>query len=136
MAVSLLDSTKIAEPLTYGEYHWNIVNPGYSDVGVGIIVASGQTWPAGGFAGWAFGPSDEGFRVRRAPRVGLHPARRCTMSVSGTALPDTGRKEHMYCEEGLDRLDGPRCDIAAKFAICIERVQPCVSLYAPLWPSS
>lgn len=50
-AVSALDSAMMAEPLSYGTHHWNIVNGGYSVVGVGIIVANGQTWLTEDFAG-------------------------------------------------------------------------------------
>ncbi len=50
-AISALDSAMMAEPLTPGDHHWNIVNAGYSVVGVGVVVANGQTWLTEDFAG-------------------------------------------------------------------------------------
>ncbi len=50
-AISVLDSTMMAEPLTPGDHHWNIVNAGYRLVGLGVVVANGQTWLTEDFAG-------------------------------------------------------------------------------------
>lgn len=50
-AISALDSGMMAESLTPGDHHWNIVNAGYSLVGVGVVVANGQTWLTEDFAG-------------------------------------------------------------------------------------
>jgi uncharacterized protein YkwD len=50
-AVSAIDSQMMAEPLSYGNHHWNIVNSGYSILGIGIIVVNGQTWLTEDFAG-------------------------------------------------------------------------------------
>lgn len=50
-AVTTIDGNMMAEPLTAGDHHWNIVNGGYSIVGLGVIVANGQTWLTEDFAG-------------------------------------------------------------------------------------
>lgn len=50
-AVSAINSSMMAEPATPGTHHWNIINSGYSIVGVGIVVANGQTWLTEDFAG-------------------------------------------------------------------------------------
>ena len=42
-AVSLINNEMMAEPLSYGTHHWNIVNSSYKIVGLGIVVANGQT---------------------------------------------------------------------------------------------
>jgi uncharacterized protein YkwD len=50
-AVSVINSSMMAEPATQGTHHWNIINSGYNIVGVGIVVANGQTWLTEDFAG-------------------------------------------------------------------------------------
>jgi len=41
----------MAEPLTPGDHHWNIVNPAYSSIGVGIIYVNNQVWLTEDFIG-------------------------------------------------------------------------------------
>lgn len=50
-AVAAIDAQMMAEPDSPGTHHWNIVNSGYTIVGVGVIVANGQTWLTEDFAG-------------------------------------------------------------------------------------
>jgi uncharacterized protein YkwD len=49
--VNLTDKDMMAEPLTDGNHHWNIVNPAYTQVGLGIIYANGQVWLTEDFVG-------------------------------------------------------------------------------------
>jgi len=35
------DADMMAEPLTQGNHHWNIVNAAYAQVGLGVIYANG-----------------------------------------------------------------------------------------------
>jgi uncharacterized protein YkwD len=45
------DRDMMAEPLTPGNHHWNIVNPAYTQVGLGVIYANGQLWFTEDFVG-------------------------------------------------------------------------------------
>ncbi len=45
------DNDMMAEPLEPGNHHWNIVNPAYTQVGIGIIYINGQEWMTEDFIG-------------------------------------------------------------------------------------
>jgi len=49
--VTTIDNEMMAEPLTPGDHHWNIVNPAYSSIGVGIIYVNNQVWMTEDFIG-------------------------------------------------------------------------------------
>jgi len=49
--VAAVDSGMMAEPLTAGNHHWNIVNAAYTHVGLGVIYANGQVWLTEDFIG-------------------------------------------------------------------------------------
>jgi len=49
--VNTIDLQMMAEPLAPGTHHWNIVNPAYTQVGVGVIYANGQVWLTEDFTG-------------------------------------------------------------------------------------
>lgn len=49
--LSAIDSQMMSEPTTPGTHHWNIVNAGYSQVGVGVIYQNGQVWVTEDFIG-------------------------------------------------------------------------------------
>ncbi len=49
--INTVDSGMMAEPLTYGNHHWNIVNAAYKQVGLGVIYANGQVWLTEDFTG-------------------------------------------------------------------------------------
>jgi len=49
--VTTIDNEMMAEPLSYGNHHWNIVNRAYSAAGIGIIQANGQVWLTEDFIG-------------------------------------------------------------------------------------
>ncbi len=49
--VTTIDNEMMAEPLTPGDHHWNIVNPAYSSIGVGIIYVNNQVWLTEDFIG-------------------------------------------------------------------------------------
>jgi uncharacterized protein YkwD len=49
--INTVDSGMMAEPLTYGNHHWNIVNAAYKQVGLGVIYANGQLWLTEDFTG-------------------------------------------------------------------------------------
>jgi uncharacterized protein YkwD len=49
--VNVIDSSMMGEPLSYGNHHWNIVNPAYTQVGIGIIYANNQVWLTEDFIG-------------------------------------------------------------------------------------
>jgi uncharacterized protein YkwD len=49
--VSTIDNEMMSEPLTPGNHHWNIVNPAYKQVGIGIIYANNQVWLTEDFIG-------------------------------------------------------------------------------------
>jgi uncharacterized protein YkwD len=49
--IAQVDAWMMAEPLTRGDHHWNIVNPAYSRLGVGIIIAGGEVWFTEDFGG-------------------------------------------------------------------------------------
>lgn len=49
--VTTIDNEMMAEPLTQGDHHWNIVNAAYTQVGIGIIYANNQVWLTEDFVG-------------------------------------------------------------------------------------
>jgi len=49
--IDAVDSGMMSEPLSAGNHHWNIVNPGYTQVGIGVIYANGQVWLTEDFIG-------------------------------------------------------------------------------------
>jgi uncharacterized protein YkwD len=49
--LDLIDRDMMAEPLTRGNHHWNIVNPAYTQVGLGVIYSNGEMWFTEDFAG-------------------------------------------------------------------------------------
>lgn len=49
--VDTTDSGMMAEPGNPGDHHWNIVNAGYTQVGIGIIYANSQLWLTEDFVG-------------------------------------------------------------------------------------
>jgi len=49
--VDTIDAGMMAEPLSYGNHHWNIVNAAYAQVGLGVIDANGQVWLTEDFVG-------------------------------------------------------------------------------------
>jgi uncharacterized protein YkwD len=46
-----VDSMMIAEPLTVGNHHWNIVNASYTSAGIGVVYVKGQLWLTEDFVG-------------------------------------------------------------------------------------
>jgi len=49
--VDTTDTNMMAEPLTPGNHHWNIVASGYTRVGIGIIYINNQMWLTEDFVG-------------------------------------------------------------------------------------
>jgi uncharacterized protein YkwD len=49
--IAQVDAWMMAEPLTHGNHHWNIVNPAYTQLGVGVIVNNGEVWFTEDFGG-------------------------------------------------------------------------------------
>jgi uncharacterized protein YkwD len=49
--LDLIDHNMMAEPLTSGNHHWNIVNAAYTQVGLGVIYTNGELWFTEDFAG-------------------------------------------------------------------------------------
>jgi len=49
--ITTIDNAMMAEPLTSGNHHFNIVNNAYTQVGLGVIYANGQVWLTEDFLG-------------------------------------------------------------------------------------
>jgi len=49
--LSTIDSSMMAEPLTPYDHHYNIVNPAFFEVGLGIVYVNGQVWFTEDFVG-------------------------------------------------------------------------------------
>ncbi len=49
--ITTIDNAMMAEPLTSGNHHYNIVNRAFTQVGLGIIFANGQVWLTEDFLG-------------------------------------------------------------------------------------
>jgi uncharacterized protein YkwD len=49
--IAQVDAAMMAEPLTQGNHHWNIVNPAYTQLGVGVIDAGGAVYFTEDFGG-------------------------------------------------------------------------------------
>jgi uncharacterized protein YkwD len=46
-----VDSMMMAEPITVGNHHWNIVNSSYTSAGIGVVYVKGQLWLTEDFVG-------------------------------------------------------------------------------------
>jgi uncharacterized protein YkwD len=49
--INAIDNGMMAEPATYGTHHWNIVNPAYKQIGLGVVYQNGQVWLTEDFVG-------------------------------------------------------------------------------------
>ncbi len=49
--INAIDSSMMAEPNVMGTHHWNIVNPAYKQVGLGVVYQNGQVWLTEDFVG-------------------------------------------------------------------------------------
>ena len=49
--MTVIDNAMIAEPASPGTHHWNIINPAYTQVGIGVIYAKNQVWLTEDFTG-------------------------------------------------------------------------------------
>jgi uncharacterized protein YkwD len=49
--IAAIDQAMMAEPLTRGDHHWNIVNPAYTRLGIGVILVGSQVWFTEDFGG-------------------------------------------------------------------------------------
>lgn len=49
--INAIDSSMMAEQASPGTHHWNIINPAYTQVGIGVIYANGQVWLTEDFVG-------------------------------------------------------------------------------------
>ncbi len=49
--IDIIDNEMMAELLSEGNHHWNIVNANYKRVGIGVIYANGQVWLTEDFIG-------------------------------------------------------------------------------------
>ncbi len=49
--IKLNDNAMMAEPLTQYDHHWNIINAGYNQVGIGIYFSNGTEWLTEDFTG-------------------------------------------------------------------------------------